>query len=483
MSDPQEPRSPTYLSSSQLNIKKPFWANSSSIRSVGSRQQIRPAPLVVTSVQHLQHRSTSPAGTLSPISQPVSLGGTLSKTPGTPGTLLHPSDYGDPDEARDFSTVKPLRLKASLKRLLPHARPASQVHSDGEQRSLSVPLEPAHGLYGGTSIKQINSWPSQSRALLSSSRASERPALPDVADGAHATSIVTLQHVREFVEDEMRLVSRADHGAVLNVYREAFVKVVDEFPSFRAILGDIRNAYETRLCELEETCHSYLMGDPEVQAEKEKILQMQSDLMAAFEKEKRSVDALRVRAADSEAARTAMELDFEQRISAARQEAAELRHELLKERTVRLEHEDNLNTALRLMHEAQERAAVATSRLDEVQNALESETARLRRELSLCKKDLESVQFKADQSLEHAEKKYKELALTCVDEQKLSDMRAAMEKVGKTNVVLSRRNQWLEQQYNMFIKPAQRNGMGAPVSSVAADAPGVPCAATYANEM
>lgn len=355
-------------------------------------------------------------------------------------TLLHPSDYGDPDEVRDFSSVKSMQLRLS-RALLPLPK----------FKRVVAPVEPAHRLLDGS--KHLNSWPVSQRPILSSSIAHCRPALPDESEGAHAPSSISLNHIRQFIDDELRLVRRDDSGASLSVYSEAFAMLTNEFQSFGPLLTEIRTAYESRLGELEETCQSFMLGDEAVRNEKEKFLDLQSVTIAAFEKEKKAVDGLRIRAMDSEEAMARAEENFEARLDVLREEVNQLKNQLLMEKTVRIEHEDNLQTALRLMHEAKKAASEALSQLEEVETQLTTDNDRLRRELSVSKREYESLTVRSDEAQAAAERKYQDLLRSCVDDEKLSAMRLSLEKIGRNNLVLTKRNQWLQGQYDQFIKP------------------------------
>jgi hypothetical protein len=414
------------------------WSTSSSIRPLVSRQRAATPNLSIISGKADE---TSPEQS---IREKLNARETkkdvhLFSVPSSP-TLLHPSDYGDPDEVRDFSSVKPLQFRHS-KALLPLPK----------FKRVVAPLEPVHRVLD--SSKHLNSWPASQRPILSSSLAQYRPALPDESEGAHAPSSVSLSHIRQFIDDELRLVRRDDTGAALSVYSEAFAMLTNEFQSFGPLLTEIRLAYETRLAELDETCQAFMLGDEGVRQEKEKFLELQSVTIAAFEKEKRAVDGLRVRAMDSEEAMAKAEGNFESRLDVLREEVNELNNQLLMEKTVRIEHEDNLHTALRLMHEAREAASIATTRLEDVETSLTADNERLRRELSVSKRDYETLAIRSEEAHAVAEKRYQELLNTCVDDAKLSAIRLSLEKMGRNNVVLSKRNQWLQEQYDQYIKP------------------------------
>lgn len=417
------------------------WSTSSSIRPLVSRQRAATPNLSIISGRADE---TSPDQTVrNKLGAKDNHQKDLFSLPSSP-TLLHPSDYGDPDEVRDFSSVKPLQFRQS-KALLPLPK----------FKRVVAPLEPVHRVLD--SSKHLNSWPVSQRPILSSSLAHHRPALPDESEGAHAPSSVSLNHIRQFIDDELRLVRRDDAGAALSVYREAFAMLTNEFQSFGPLLTEIRFAYETRLSELDETCQVFMLGDEGVRQEKEKFLELQSVTIAAFEKEKRAVDGLRVRAMDSEEAMAKAEGNFESRLDILRDEVNQLNNQLLMEKTVRIEHEDNLHTALRLMHEAREAAANATARLEDVESSLTSDNDRLRRELSVSKRDYETLAIRTEEAQTVAEKKYQDLLRTCVDDAKLTAMRLSLEKMGRNNVVLSKRNQWLQDQYDQYIKPLKNS--------------------------
>jgi chromosome segregation ATPase len=299
-------------------------------------------------------------------------------------------------------------------------------------------VEPVHSVLGGINTKFLNSWPSHALAIA------------DTGNPPLDIRQVALRELREFIDDEMRLVQRSDTAAVFCVYREAFAKIIDEFSSFSPILLEIQQSYDHRVDELEELTQQLLCGDETIRTEKEKLLGLQTHVITALEKEKKSVDVLRVRASDLEAANAEAERRFRDQMKSAKEEIAALRLEILKEKTVRIEHEDNLNTALRLMREAQERALAATSRLEDIESTLTSEVEKLRRELTASNKELESIKIRSDVALAHAEKKFRDLQSTCIDGAKLAEMKASLEKVGRTNVVLSKRNKWLEEQLKNY---------------------------------
>ena len=149
----------------------------------------------------------------------------------------------------------------------------------------------------------------------------------------------------------MRLVKPTDIQAVRMCTAKRF-KCCGRIYDVCSATRSIRKAYDARLVELEEIVGDRLLGDKDVQQEKEKFLLMQSETMAAFEREKKSVDSLRIRAVDSEEAKSKLESAYTEKLSTFYAELEEVRHHLMMEKTVRMEHQDNLATVSRLMHEA-----------------------------------------------------------------------------------------------------------------------------------
>lgn len=413
------------------NETRKLWSSSSTIRPLVSRQRMHTPDLFISQITTRSGHNGLDA----------TFSTDLEDASHSSPQLLHPSDFvGDPDEARDFSTVRTVML-----------RPSKGITPLPRKKRLVASLEPIHSLEDAVKMKHLNSWPAHSRSMLSSSQATLRPQLSldeigELCPSSEALRNVTLGRIRQFVDDEMRLVRTTDRAAVLSVYREAFSMLVDEFSTFAPLLNEIRNAYEGRLMELEETVQVTLLGDKGVQEEKEKFLSMQSVTMLAFEREKRSIDALRVRALDSEEARAKAERLFDEKLAEVHEEIQVLKDKLLMERTVRMEHEDNLSTATRLMHTAREQSVVAAARLQEIESAFSLERDALTKECELLRSELRMTKLRFDEYQVSSERKYCQLVAQCVTEEKLAELKESSEKVNRTNLILHKRNKWLEAQ-------------------------------------
>lgn len=428
-----------------------FWSTANQIRPLVSRQRAT-TPLDISVIGPSQRSSSALAVLTSSTNSHNNVTAvTTSSSRALPdaqhsstSTFLHPSDHvGDPDELVSFSQVKPVRLGPVDGGSRATSRRALRTKY-GAPRTI---LEPIHELSQLVPSRHLNSWPAEVPGERSAAASGSLRGLSSAATANQvAKPSLSLAHVASFVEEEMRLVKQTDTQAVLNVYREAFDMIAEEFSTFAPILRSIRKAYDARLVELEEIVGDRLLGDKDVQQEKEKLLLLQSETMAAFEREKKSVDSLRIRAVDSEEAKSKLEASYTEKLGTFYTELEELRHLLLMEKTVRLEHQDNLATVSRLMHEARAERDLAKSELEELRKRSSTETSLLRADLHNAQLDVQFMKLRLEHVQATADKKYKELQDVCVREEEVSEMRASVEKVGRNNVVLSKRVKYLEEQ-------------------------------------
>ena len=421
-----------------------FWSTANQIRPLVSRQRT-PTPVDLSVIGPQRSSSSSALAITSPTTTAMnqSMGARAAATTANSSTFLHPSDHvGDPDELVSFSQVKPVRLG-------PVEGAGGTSRNTTSRRALRTKfgaprtmLEPIHELSQLVPSRHLNSWPAESPG----EHASRNPRAHTAAQQVVATSSLSLANVTSFVEEEMRLVKPTDIQAVLNVYREAFEMIAEEFTTFAPLLRSIRKAYDARLVELEEIVGDRLLGDKDVQQEKEKFLLMQSETMAAFEREKKSVDSLRIRAVDSEEAKSKLESAYTEKLSTFYAELEEVRHHLMMEKTVRMEHQDNLATVSRLMHEARAERDLSKNELEELRKRSTTEVNILKGELHNAQLDVQFMKLRLEQVQVSADKKYKELLDVCVREEEVREMRASVEKVGRNNNVLAKRVKYLEEQ-------------------------------------